>query len=341
MTSTNDLPAMTPESHLTSVTAPEQESPPASELSPEPSSETGEAALEAELSGENQSEENQSEESQAEMAQTGEHQVEGDTPTPTVADLQVRFKVEDGQLLLLLPPDPDSSRQPLSWGELYQQLRQRLESGDRFWQPRTTVHLMAQDRLLDGRQLQTIAEALTNADLYLERIYTSRRQTAMAAVTAGYSVDQQADFAHLVQSPVVPGQPLDDPLYLQTTVRSGGEIRHAGTIIILGDVNPGSSLVADGDILVWGRLRGVAHAGARGNRNCRIMALQMQPTQLRIAGMVARAPESPPGVFTPEVAYIGQSGIRIATAVEFARSCLSRPLDIASPGGDNPGELSE
>lgn len=326
MTSTNDLPAMTSESFLTSVTEPEQESPPVSELSPE----TGEALPEAELSEESQT-----------AAQAEENQAESDTVTPTVADLQVQFKVEAGQLLLLLPPDPDSSRQPLSWGELYQQLRQRLEAGDRFWQPRTTVHLMAQDRLLDGRQLQTIAESLADADLYLERIYTSRRQTAMAAVTAGYSVDQQADFAHLVQSPVAPGQPLDDPLYLQTTVRSGGEIRHAGTIIILGDVNPGGSLVADGDILVWGRLRGVAHAGARGNRNCRIMALQMQPTQLRIADMVARVPASPPGVFTSEVAYIGQSGIRIATAMEFARSFLSRPLDTASSGIDNPGGLSK
>jgi septum site-determining protein MinC len=80
----------------------------------------------------------------------------------------------------------------------------------------------------------------------------------------------------------------------------------------LGDVNPGGSVVAAGDILVWGRLRGIAHAGAKGNSNCRIMALEMQPTQLRIAGYVARAPQKQLTHYVPEVAYVTQSGIRIS-----------------------------
>jgi septum site-determining protein MinC len=63
---------------------------------------------------------------------------------------------------------------------------------------------------------------------------------------------------------------------------------------------------------VWGRLRGMAHAGLDGNRNCRIMALQMQPTQLRIADVVARPPETPPAEYLPEVAYVGAGAIRIA-----------------------------
>ncbi len=90
-------------------------------------------------------------------------------------------------------------------------------------------------------------------------------------------------------------------------------------MVVLGDLNPGSSVVADGDILVWGRLRGVAHAGASGNTQCRIMALQMQPTQLRIADQVARAPESLPAQFHPEIAYITPEGIRIARAVDFSK----------------------
>jgi septum site-determining protein MinC len=57
-----------------------------------------------------------------------------------------------------------------------------------------------------------------------------------------------------------------EPLYLQLTVRSGVEIRHPGTIVILGDFKSGRAVIAEGDIFVWGRLRGVAHAGARGNR---------------------------------------------------------------------------
>ncbi|PLZ37043.1 septation ring formation regulator EzrA, partial [Fischerella thermalis WC542] len=99
---------------------------------------------------------------------------------------------------------------------------------------------------------------------------------------------------------------------------------HPGSVIILGDVNPGGIVVADGDILVWGRLRGVAHAGARGNRECLIMALQMEPTQLRIADAVARAPEKLPMQFYPEVAYVTHQGIRIGRASDFSKTQFNR-----------------
>ena len=160
---------------------------------------------------------------------------------------------------------------------------------------------------------------------------TARGQTALAAITLGCSVEQSETVNHLVQSPQTPGQPLEHPLYLQTTVRSGVDIRHPGTIIILGDTNPGSSLLAAGDILIWGRLRGMAHAGITGNRRCRIMALQMQPTQLRIADLVARPPETPPAHYLPEVAYVGDDVIRIAVAQDFARQYLQPSSGLEVP----------
>jgi len=235
------------------------------------------------------------------------------------AHSQVCFKTEAGQLLLLLPPQADVKNTAVAdWPDLWQQLQQRLSAGKRFWQPHTGVYLVATNRLLDTRQLQAIAEILAEAQLQLKAVRTSRRQTAVAAATAGYSVEQESPIATLNQSaPAAPA--LADPLYLQTTVRSGVEIRHRGTVVVLGDLNPGSSVVADGDILVWGRLRGVAHAGASGNTQCRIMALQMQPTQLRIANQVARAPETLPTQFHPEIAYTTPEGIRIARAVDFSK----------------------
>jgi len=239
-------------------------------------------------------------------------------------DQQVRFKSEGGKLLLLLPPEGDGDAENTAaifhWTEVWQQLKQRLDAGERFWQAETTVHLIARDRLLDGRQLQAIADALTAAQLQLKRVYTSRRQTAVAAATAGYSVDQQPSIAHLNQQAQDAGQPLAEPLYLETTLRSGADVRHNGTVVVLGDVNPGSAVVAEGDILIWGRLRGVAHAGSKGNARCLIMALQMEPTQLRIANFVARPPETPPAQYDPEVAYVTpQGGIRITRAVDFYR----------------------
>ena len=252
--------------------------------------------------------------------------VETVTETPPLAPvlpLQVHLKGEAGRLLLIFPPETpnssESSLTALSWPDLWLQLKQRLNGGDRFWQPNTPVHLIAQDRLLDGRQLQEIADALSECQLQLQKVSTSRRQTAVAAAAAGYSVEQLSAIAYLTRSDRETGLALAEPLYLETTLRSGIEIRHPGTVVILGDINPGSSVVADGDILVWGRLRGLVHAGAKGNSQCLIMALQMEPTQLRIANSVARSPEKPPTELYPEVAYVTPQGIRIAKASGFTR----------------------
>lgn len=247
-----------------------------------------------------------------------------DVEEQSVSKQQVTFKSEQGRLLLILPPAAEKSFTPVEWEELCHQLTLRLNSGDRFLEPNTTVHLIARDRLLDNRQLQEIDQLLQTAKLRMKRIYTQRRQTAVAAATAGYSVEQQTKLEHLTNSSDQ-GKALETPLYVQMTVRSGTEIRHPGSIVVLGDVNPGGALIAAGDIFVWGRLRGVAHAGSEGNADCRIMALHMQPTQLRIADQVARAPEKPPTQYQPEVAYVTQGGIRIAISSEFAQIHLSAP----------------
>ena len=65
-------------------------------------------------------------------------------------------------------------------------------------------------------------------------------------------------------------------------------------MLVLGDVNPGARVEARGHVLVWGTLRGVAHAGNRGDRSARITALQLRPVQLRIAEAVARGPAELP-----------------------------------------------
>ncbi|BDI19082.1 hypothetical protein ANSO36C_48840 [Nostoc cf. commune SO-36] len=237
---------------------------------------------------------------------------------------QVQLKSKEGRLLLILPPESQVSASELSWSDIWQQIRQRLNAGDRFRVSNTPVHLMAQDRLVDARQLQELAEALSEVQLRLISVSTSRRQTAIAAVTSGYSVEQLQPVTSLSSEPAATATPQADALYLEMTVRSGVEIRHPGTVILLGDLNPGGIVIADGDIIIWGRLRGIAHAGAGGNRECLIMALQMEPTQLRIADAVARAPEKPPMQFSPEVAHITPQGIRIARATDFSRTQFTK-----------------
>ncbi|HEX6035364.1 MAG TPA: septum site-determining protein MinC [Anaerolineales bacterium] len=96
-------------------------------------------------------------------------------------------------------------------------------------------------------------------------------------------------------------------MFLQRTIRSGTRIEFPGHVVILGDVNPGAEIVSEGNILVWGRLRGMVHAGAKGNRNAVICALDLSPTQLRIADEVSAAlsPQQNP---RPEIVRINKDG---------------------------------
>lgn len=96
-------------------------------------------------------------------------------------------------------------------------------------------------------------------------------------------------------------------LFLNRTLRSGTRIEFAGHVVVLGDVNPGAEIVAEGNVIVWGRVRGMIHAGSRGDRGAVICALDLSPTQLRIADEASAAldPHETPH---PEMARINEDG---------------------------------
>ncbi len=108
---------------------------------------------------------------------------------------------------------------------------------------------------------------------------------------------------HLVEAP-------PPTLYHSGTLRGGQALHHAGHIVVVGDVNPGAELIASGDILVFGRLAGVAHAGAHGDESARVYALDLDATQLRIATYIA-ADERPPAIAPRPHAAVVRDG-RIA-----------------------------
>lgn len=230
----------------------------------------------------------------------------------------VRLQPQDNCLqLILLTVDPIETKDTQqSWLELEQSLINILRLQEKRWPPRYPVHLLTQDRLVDARQLQGLADILREFNLEIQWVVTQRRQTAVAAASAGYSVDQTPPQPQLL-SAAPAAEP--SPLVLKNTLRSGTEVRHPGDVILLGDVNPGSKIIADGDIVIWGTLRGTAHAGAAGNQEAVIMILRLGACQIRIADRVARVPaeNSDPG--HPEIAHITPAGICLTAFRQFKR----------------------
>jgi septum formation inhibitor MinC len=98
-------------------------------------------------------------------------------------------------------------------------------------------------------------------------------------------------------------------------VRSGVILDHVGHLIVFGDVNPGAEVRAAGNIVVLGRLRGTAHAGI-GTEAGFILALRLQPQQLRIGRLVARASDSDAPDQLPEIAHVAPTREGAAIVVE-------------------------
>jgi septum site-determining protein MinC len=98
-------------------------------------------------------------------------------------------------------------------------------------------------------------------------------------------------------------------LFLNKTLRSGTKIEFAGHVVVIGDVNPGAEIEAQGSVVVWGRLRGSVAAGIKGNANAVICALELFPMRLRLGDLTYSVPKKK-GTIKPEMASL-QDGIII------------------------------
>jgi septum site-determining protein MinC len=140
-----------------------------------------------------------------------------------------------------------------------------------------------------------------------------RRKRGEASVRRAVLQQTQAAIA-MTEAPTQPAPepPAPGTLYHVGTLRGGQALQNVGNIVVIGDVNPGAELVASGDIVVFGALRGVAHAGAQGDAAARVHAIELAPTQLRIATFIAADAGDRAGMpIQPETACVQNDRIAI------------------------------
>ena len=148
-----------------------------------------------------------------------------------------------------------------------------------------------------------------------------RRKRGEASVPRPVIAPAAASLPSPLPDPAATGAVATPTLYHRGTVRGGRALQQLGTIVVVGDVNPGAELVASGDIVVFGSLRGTAHAGAQGDVEARVYALELAPTQLRIATFIGSGDPGTPRAPEPEVAFVAGERIAIAAlgAAELGR----------------------
>jgi septum site-determining protein MinC len=187
------------------------------------------------------------------------------------------------------------------WPEVLEALRGQLGKGSNFFHGAQLV-IDIGERALTDEQLAALLELMRQHGVRPESLASTTRESRAAARAAGLAARP------VVRAPE--GEERGEAAFVARTVRSGQVIRHHGHVTVLGDVNAGGEIIAGGNVLVWGRLRGTVHAGALGDRGAVISALELAPTQLRIADLIARAPEGG-AVRFPEVAFVEDDRINV------------------------------
>jgi septum site-determining protein MinC len=138
---------------------------------------------------------------------------------------------------------------------------------------------------------------------------TEQSAQAMGLATRIHQPEPEPEYEEVEPENEAPAVSTDaEAVLLKKTLRSGFRLAHAGHVTVIGDVNPGAEIIAGGNIVVWGRLRGMVHAGAEGDESAVVCAMDLAPTQLRIASHIA-IPPAERGEPRPEVAFVRDGGV--------------------------------
>jgi septum site-determining protein MinC len=149
--------------------------------------------------------------------------------------------------------------------------------------------------LLERRGLMLWA-VLSDSDTTIDAAQALDLKTSTANTVPGRESSDGSEFSSEEDGTV--------GLMIRRTLRSGRIVHSTGHVVVYGDVNPGAEIIAAGDVIVWGKLRGNVHAGAEGNENAVVCALDMTPTQMRIASYITTSPPDKRRKPKPEVASI-------------------------------------
>jgi septum site-determining protein MinC len=193
------------------------------------------------------------------------------------------------------------------WQQVLAQLAARIDEKAVFFAG-AEVTLDLAERPVPRYDLSSLKALLDRRGLIL-KVVTSGSQTtrdSALALDLRAGAPSQSGSSPLSDD-TVPFDPEEEGVQgvlVRRTLRSGRAVHSEGHVVVIGDVNPGAKVIAAGDVIIWGTLRGMAHAGAYGDESAIVCALQMLPAQLRIAGHIATSPEGAVQMVRPEMASV-------------------------------------
>lgn len=215
---------------------------------------------------------------------------------------RITAKGIDDKLLLKIPV--------MEWILLKDGIKDYVEHNQNFLQGARVI-LDFGDAQLRSTELFEIRDLLMDHQVAIVQVYSESASTRQAAELLGIKTQSAFRSTQPVERETDTSLPGEAGLVVIKTLRSGNVVNSEGHITVIGDVNPGATLRAAGSIVVWGKMRGEAHAGLNMDNGNVILALEMAPTSLSIAGIslldVKRKPAK-----SPEQAFISKDTIKIS-----------------------------
>ena len=188
------------------------------------------------------------------------------------------------------------------WPIMQEALLEHIAENGAFFQG-AKIALDVGSQVLHVTEISSLRDKLSDSGVSLWAILSESNLTQNTARNFGFKTEILSLNQEKQVKPINTVLGGEEAVFVQKTLRSGFKVAYQGHVVVMGDVNPGAEIIATGSVIVWGRLRGVVHAGAEGNDNAVVCALDMAPTQLRIASLVAIMPNKK-GKPKPEMASV-------------------------------------
>jgi septum site-determining protein MinC len=188
------------------------------------------------------------------------------------------------------------------WQDVQEALYKHISEQENFFSG-ARVALDVGNNVLRAADMGTLRDRLADHRITLWAVMSNSPTTETNAQMLGLATRMSTPKPERVVRSLDTHLTGESAVLVQRTLRSGFRLAHEGHVVVIGDVNPGAELIAGGSVVVWGCLRGVVHAGSQGDESAVVCAMEMMPTQLRIADMIAVTPKKK-GKSQPEVAHV-------------------------------------
>jgi septum site-determining protein MinC len=195
-----------------------------------------------------------------------------------------------------------------SWEERKKEILARVQEKAAFFDG-ARVCLDVGDTLVRVKELTQLREKLIDAGVVLWAVLTTSEITGNNARTLGFETALPVKKEKQVGNER-PDDTAEKAVYISKTLRAGYRVEAREHVIVFGDVNPGAEIVSAGSIFVWGKLKGSAIAGVEGDSKAVICALELKPTQIRIAERNF-PPVTRKGKSNPEMAFMHENVCKI------------------------------